>query len=159
MAATHAERERPIVAAVRDVCSFGKAYGRRGHEVISRIAPAPIGGKLSVANSGCGALMSKVLVALRSYDDVDAMRLGAKISRERGADMAVYQVRPRDSDARSDLALQRRITTVLRRTLGSIAEDIAVFVVGDSGADELAVLTSTWDADVLVTDGNIELIT
>ncbi|HUQ06323.1 MAG TPA: hypothetical protein VM261_27660 [Kofleriaceae bacterium] len=103
--------------------------------------------------------MSKVLVALRSPEDVDAMRLGAKISRERGADMAVYQVRPRDSDSRSDLALQRRITAMLRATLGVFADDIPVFVVGEMSGDDFASLAATWDADVLVTDGNIEAIT
>ncbi len=103
--------------------------------------------------------MSKVLVALRSSDDIAAMRLGAKVSRERAAAMAVCQVRPRDADSRTDLALQRRITAVLRATLGTFADEIAVFIVGEDGGDDLAAVAATWDADVLVTDGNIELIT
>ena len=103
--------------------------------------------------------MSKVLVALRSPEDVDAMRLGAKISRDRGAVMAVCQVREHGDDGRSDLALQRRITAMLRATLGSFAEDVAVFVVGDTRGDDRASVAATWGADVLVADGNIEPIT
>lgn len=102
--------------------------------------------------------MSKVLVALRSPEDFDAMRFGAKISRERGARLAVYQQR-RDYDARSDLALQRRITAMLHVTLGSIADEIPVFVVGEARGDDVATVAAIWAPDVLVTDGNIELIT
>jgi hypothetical protein len=105
------------------------------------------------------ALSVRVLVALHSPDDVEAMRLGAKYSRETSAELAVCQVRPRHADSRSDLALQRRITNVLRATLGSIAEDVAVFVVGDSLGDDLASVASSWSADVLVRDGNLEPIT
>jgi hypothetical protein len=100
-----------------------------------------------------------VLVALRSADDTEAMRLGAKVSRERGAEMAVLKVRSQGEDSRSDLVLQRRITIALRATLGSFAEDVAVFVVGDSLGDDLAAVASNWHADVLVSDGNIEPIT
>ena len=82
--------------------------------------------------------MPKVLVALSSPDDVEAMRLGAKVTRDRGATMAVYQVRAHGSDGRSDLALQRRITAQLRATLGAFAEDVAVFVVGESRGDDRA---------------------
>lgn len=103
--------------------------------------------------------MSKVLVALRSPDDVDAMRLGAKVSRDRGAEMAVYQVREHGSDGRADLLLQRRITAMLRATLGTYAENVAVFVVGETRGDDPETVAAIWDADVLVTDGNIELIT
>ena len=103
--------------------------------------------------------MSKVLVALRSPDDVETIRLGAKIMRERGADMAVCQVRASGDDGRSDLALQRRITSRLRSTLGAIAEEVAVFVVGEKSGDDLASIAKTWDADVLVSNGNIEPIT
>ena len=103
--------------------------------------------------------MSKVLVALHSPDDVEAMRIGATVARERRAAMAVCQVRPLPSDGRSDLALQRRITLALRSTLGSVADEVAVFIVGGTRGDDLASIASTWDADVLVKDGNIEPIT
>lgn len=101
----------------------------------------------------------KVLVAMRSLDDVEAIRLGATVARERGAMMAVCQVRPRGDDGRSDLAIQRRTTAVLRRTLGSFADEIAVFVVGETHGDDLASVAATWDADVIVSDGNVEPIT
>lgn len=103
--------------------------------------------------------MSKVLVALRSPDDLEAIRLGAKIMRERGATMAVCQVRGRDDDPRSDLALQRRITSRLRATLGAIAEEVPVFVIGGTRGDDLASIAKTWNADVLVSNGNVEVIT
>jgi hypothetical protein len=100
-----------------------------------------------------------VLVALRSSEDTAAMRLGAKLSRECSAEMAVCQVRPRDSDSRSDLVVQQRITVALRATLGTIAEEVAVFVVGESRGDDLATVAKIWDADVLLKDGNLEPIT
>lgn len=103
--------------------------------------------------------MSKVLVALRSPDDVEAILLGAKIMRERGASMAVCQVRARGDDGRSDLALQRQITSRLRATLGTLAEEVPVFVIGESLGDDLASIAKTWDADVLVSNGNVEPIT
>ena len=108
---------------------------------------------------GARFLSVRVLVSLRSSDDTAAMRLGAKISRERSAEMAVCQVRPRDSDSRSDLIVQQRITITLRATLGSLAEDVAVFVVGENDGDNLAAVAKNWSADVLVSDGNIEPIT
>lgn len=103
--------------------------------------------------------MPKVLVSLRSPDDVAAMRLGAKIARELGANMAVCQPRDQGDDARSDLVLQRTITSMLRTTLGAFAEEIPVFVLGESVQDDLAAVIATWSADLLVTDGNIEPIT
>lgn len=108
---------------------------------------------------GARFLGVRVLVALRSADDAASMRLGAKISRERSAEMAVCQVRPRDDDSRSDLIVQQRITITLRATLGTVAEDVAVFVVGESSGDDLASVAKNWQADVLVRDGNLELIT
>ena len=73
--------------------------------------------------------------------------------------MAVLQVRGSGTDGRSDLALQRRITLVLRATLGRDAENVPVFVVGDSRGDDLTSVATSWHADVLVSDGNIEPIT
>jgi hypothetical protein len=73
--------------------------------------------------------------------------------------MAVCQRRSHGEDALTDLALQRRITSMLRVTLGALAEDIAVFILGEGRDEDLATLVAIWDADVLVSDGNIELIT
>lgn len=103
--------------------------------------------------------MAKVLVALRTPDDVETIRLGAREAFERDATMAVCHVRANGDDALTDLILQRRITSVLRATLGVVAEDVAVFIVGEKSHDDLATVAKTWDADVIVSDGNIEPIT